>query len=1003
MNQRVSPARLLALVAFLSAAGARAERLPLLDYTPQDGLAHTRVERIVTDSRGFLWFCTADGLSRFDGSEFVTYRLDLDGPTVGYWDVAEGTDGILWVAVWRGGIGRLDPAERDPERAFIHVPGSYPSTVRRLLFDRAGTLWVGTAEGLFRTDPSRQPLVFEPVPLDGAQITPTPNIWDLFEDRQGRLWVATDKGELLRLHPDGRVDSLAVTPPYPICRNFSIAGDRDGRVWVGHTLGVTVFEPTGPGEDDVSTWYGPERVGDGLILDVLSASDGTVWLTRARGGLIHYAGGQFAALLHADDGEGVLPYRLAEDRTGGLWITTYDAGALRLLPGGFTGYDRRDGLDYSRHAQVYAVPGERVVVVAGDAIYRLQDRDFSPLRLPALAGFTSGSQFDNPVIHQDHRGRWWIATPLGVYRFPAIPLGALARARPQVAYDRDALLGARATAFHEARDGAVWVVMHAVPWVVRREERSGELERLPIEGTLSTHPRAIAGDTAGGVWLAGNGFVLRYRDGKLVRYGEQDGVPSLVYVSLFADSRGRMLIAGRAGVLVVDDPGADVPSFRPLTELELPSSRIHCVVEDSQGRLYLGSHSGVIRLDLEHDSLRRFSAADGLLNGEIWDAAREEDGSLWFTTERGVYRLDPRPGAEESGGPPPIWIQEVRVAGEPRPVAVGGESVVSGVRVARRGPISLRFGSLNFPLGPPVRYRYRLEGTGDDWTGPTAERSVTYAGLGPGHYRFSVEAVEIDGLPSATPASVEFVVLAPLWLRGWFLALTALACAGLAYAAYRYRVARLLELQSVRTRIATDLHDDVGSSLSQIAILAEVVGRQVDEANPLLRRIQEISREMVDGLSDIVWAINPRRDTLADVIRRMRRFASELLPARDIRLEFSPPEVVARTELGADFRRELYLVFKEAVNNAVRHSGCSSVQVRIRIEGNYLHLTIRDDGRGFAVESVDGEGNGLPSMRRRIGAIGGRFILETKPGRGTTVSVRVPLRRSRTPRGSERA
>ena len=296
---------------------------------------------------------------------------------------------------------------------------------------------------------------------------------------------------------------------------------------------------------------------------------------------------------------------------------------------------------------------------------------------------------------------------------------------------------------------------------------------------------------------------------------------------------------------------------------------------------------------------------------------------------------------------------------------------------------SRRFGS---GTGERLRYQYRLDGSDEDWGPLTERRGVTYASLSPGLYRFLVRAVNADGVSSPQPAVVTFTVLPPVWLRWWFLTLSAVAVAAAALALHRYRLARILELERMRTRIATDLHDDVGANLTRIAILSEVA-RQKPRAALLnldapLSSIADIARESVATMSDIVWAISPERDTLRDVVRRMRDHAEEVFEARDIRLLLDLPDLPAR--LGVDIRRDLYLIFKEAVNNAARHSPCTAVAIVMRAEGTRLTLEVTDNGTGFeAAEETDG--NGLASMRRRAARLGASLDVESGAGVGTVV------------------
>jgi signal transduction histidine kinase len=239
------------------------------------------------------------------------------------------------------------------------------------------------------------------------------------------------------------------------------------------------------------------------------------------------------------------------------------------------------------------------------------------------------------------------------------------------------------------------------------------------------------------------------------------------------------------------------------------------------------------------------------------------------------------------------------------------------------------------------------------------------------------------------PAAVAFRVLRPVWMRGWFVALPVSGLGLMLFATHRYRSIRLLELERLRLRIASDLHNEIGSGLSQIAILSEVAQRS-GEADRTLPRIADISRELVDSIGDMVWSIHPARDTFGDLIQRMRRSAGELFGGAGIQLTF---EISGRTDdpqIGLDLRRQFYLIFREAVRNVVRHSHCTHVHVRIAAEAGWLKMRIADDGVGFDSAGVY-EGLGLQNMRRRAKSLGGRIDFRWGPECGTVVEVVVPL------------
>jgi signal transduction histidine kinase len=339
----------------------------------------------------------------------------------------------------------------------------------------------------------------------------------------------------------------------------------------------------------------------------------------------------------------------------------------------------------------------------------------------------------------------------------------------------------------------------------------------------------------------------------------------------------------------------------------------------------------------------------------------------------------------------------LRIAGVPYPLSELGEAVVSNLEFEpNQNHVQIDFFGMSFAVGETLHYQFKLEGADSDWSSPTDQRTVIYASLSPGSYRFLVRAVSADGTNITGPAQVTFKILPPLWQRWWFLTLAAIVVGLASHSIYRFRLVRLLELERVRTRIATDLHDDIGSSLSQIAVLSEVIRKRVGVAQNVsepLTMIGRLSRDLVDSLSDIVWAINPKRDRLSDLMQRMRRYASDVFSVRDIEFNFDAPGPRQEISLGADLRREVFLIFKESINNIVRHSGCTRADLKFVIADGRLELSLHDNGKGFDPERVH-EGNGLPNVRQRATKLGGSLEIISGNGHGTMVKLGIPLARS---------
>jgi signal transduction histidine kinase/sugar lactone lactonase YvrE len=523
--------------------------------------------------------------------------------------------------------------------------------------------------------------------------------------------------------------------------------------------------------------------------------------------------------------------------------------------------------------------------------------------------------------------------------------------------------------------------------------------------TASTTPIAFCEDRRGNLWVGfyGNGLA-RYHDGHFTVFGTADGLPAGSIWSIFLDHEGRLWAATTQGGLVrIDYPEGDRPRFVAYTTADqLSSNQVQAITEDQRGRIYALTDKGVDRLDPKTGRVKRYTSADGLVESSHWGVAfRDRRGALWFGTLRGLSRLVPKP--DEPASPPPVRIAAIRVRGEPYPISELGESRLASLVLApNENQVQIEFASLNFSVGEVLRYQYKLEGVDRDWSEITEQRTVNYATLAPGAYRFLVRCINWKGLVSRDPAEVDFRILPPIWERWWFEGLLSIFIASTVYTLYRYRLRRLLELERVRTRIAADLHDDIGSSLSGMAFLSEAVKQQIGDTHPeafaMAGEVAAMARGLADSMSDVVWSIDPRRDDLHNLITRVRQFASRLFEAQGISFKFQVPPEPAKVKLAPEQRRHLFLIFKEAIHNIARHAHCASALLTIAVADHRLEVAVDDDGCGFSAIPAsltphsDQQGNGLNNMKLRAANLGGQMSIDSAPGRGTHLRLTVPLR-----------
>lgn len=1053
----------LLLTAWTTAWG---ERLPLRAYTTSDGLAHNIINKIFRDSRGFLWFGTNDGLSRFDGYTFTNYGTaeGLPHPTVN--DIVETREGDYWVAT-NGGLckfnlrgvptsnldlhnGAAGPA-REPMFTVI-VPSDndrLSRAINRLLQDRAGRLWCGTAKGLYRLEQLGERVQLLPVDIGiPSEYAEQKYINALLEDRHGTLWIGAPSGLYRRL-PDGSTarygKSDGLSPVYEGEGAYDnpdfihcLLEDRRGNLWVGTAYGgLFRLEIAADHRPPVITRAYTNKNGltTNWVFVLYESTDGKLWVGTNKGlGELTPTDDKATSSLHFYTEHNGLSFNevvcITGDRDGNLWLGTNTAGAMTLARNGFTTFDKGDWVNRvtsvfeSSAGDLYAfgqVLGDQLTSVFEGAeldvlkqgqlkqhrrLGRFDGQQFSWL-LPDVLKTEFISWSDKPLALQSRTGEWWIGTSLGLYQFPSTAsFAALKTTRPIAVYKQgDGLAATDVYCLYEDRDGNLWVATVSASighGLARWDHATRTLHDMAQTSGLPSLkdklPTAFQEDKAGNLWVGFNqGELARYRDGRFTVFTNADGLPLGRVNDLYLDHAGRLWIAMMGGALSrVDDPIADQPVFTNYTIAQgLSGNFVSAITEDTYGRIYVGTGQGLDRLDPVTGRIKHYTTADGLAPGHIAAAFRARDGQLWFGTAQGLSRFWPEP-PQASAAAPPILLTGLHVAGTKQNISANGETDLHLEDLAASGnQLQIDFVGLSFAVGESLRYQYRLEGADADWSAPNAQRAINYANLAPGRYRFLVRALSSDGGVSWTPATITFNVRPHFWQRWWFLALGALAAIAVSYSIYRYRIARVLEVANLRTRIATDLHDDIGANLTKIAILSEVARQQRgkdDEIDSPLSSIASISRDSVASMSDIVWAINPKRDSLQDLVRRMRRHAEEIFTTRDIGLEFRAPGVDDHLKLGVDVRRDLFLIFKEAVNNVARHSRCSRVEIDFRTEGSELLLRVSDNGAGFDPD-IESEGQGLTSMRRRASARGGSLEIKSNSGGGTTTTCRVPIGR----------
>ncbi|NNM33394.1 MAG: hypothetical protein HKO53_10025 [Gemmatimonadetes bacterium] len=967
-------AGLVLAVAAPAAAQAPAEgsfyRIP-----DEAGLSHQTVHAIVQDRLGFLWVGTADGLNRFDGYEFRVYRRgEQDGaaPTENLvWDLLEDSSGQLWVATGGGVLRYNRPSDR-----FDRIPGPFDRSgleifPSRFHESREGRLLMATPGGLIQLEGD----AFEPVRsalLDGSGVR------DIAEDPTGAIWLLLAEGELLNLatgekRPStgttfaldidarGRIVSQLDAPgPHAAGRVanraiWALAESRKGTIWAGTQDGLV------PLDHDLRP--GPRirldhRGADGYVANFVRAlfedRAGTLWV-GTHGGLFRYDPN--AKPFHHMAGEPRHPGRLSGSTVSAVWssgdtawVGTLGAGLNRVVQG-------------SEHIDRYRRDEAGGGGLPSDIVWALDRGPTGRLWVGTAGGLAStrngGRTFERhplpqpgPVfgIEPGSGETLWILTHRSVH--PVDPTtGRVGAARCCGPPERGAPV---LQGFVVTRSGIIWVGENSAG-LIRFDPARDEFTRVALDPTESVGALAIwdIHEARDGLLYLGLGTGLGQFDpatGAFVRFGAAQGLP--------------------AGV-------------------------VYSIEEDGAGRLWLGTNQGLTRFDPRspQSPFRTFGTAEsvGLVEFNRRASFRAPDGEMLFGGMGGLTRFDPGL-IRDNLVPPPVVMTRIETAG-PQGTRVLGPPDDGVLRLLKdERTVDFEFSALSFTSPTLNRYRYRLDGVDEGWVEAGSRRYARYAGLRPGSYTFTVRGSNEDGIWNEDGRSISVEVPPSVWETGWFrsLALAALAMAGLF--AYRARVRRLLEIERIRVRIAGDLHDDLASDLSGIALMGESLqgsSRLEPKERARLAVLTTTARRLVGDVRDIVWSVDPGHDRMADLAHHLREVASGILVDMPFTFETEGDEDSGGA-LSMGTRRQVLLVFKEALHNALRHSEADRVRIRVRWAPSFFRLSVEDDGVGFADDGLHHR-FGLDQLGRRARDIGADIRIDSQVGRGTRVILDVPM------------
>lgn len=980
----------IALIFCLARPQAQPEGIALRHITTDDGLSHNHVTGIVKDTQGFIWVGTIDGLTRFDGKRCAVFRPregdnhSLPGNYIT--GLSLDTFGRMWVATNKG-LCLWNYAARHFERFPLNYPDSdRPLALTPFVFDQEGFGWAGGDTFLVRLDIRSFQVSLYPLPLKYGFIH------EVFEDSKGRMWVKAGGNILLYHRQSGAFEYKIGRVNDDLSKNV-VAGhireDEHGRIWCSSWgWGFFIYnEKTGEFDDYpddtavASVFFFDRDPRAGPIIWCGGGLYGLEWRTLLNGKSVPFPPRPREPFSHNN---APASYFFKDPTNGIVWIGTenglekYDPNDLRftriMLPdsfsmgqmGGFAGIAQ----DASQHDRYFVG-----FWVKGFYEWNRKTGEFKQIK----NGLDNQEIFE---VIQAKNGKVWLAERSCVQEFDP----TTRRFRTFKPTFPTPGLNHKVLKVLEGRDGRIWFGCNyeGLYWL---DPASGKFENVPLDGK-KRYIRGLGEDPQGRI-LVGDSFgFLRYDPN--TQQHEHFVLKDSSYFACndFAfDRKGQFWIASSEGLLRFDDHNRI--AFALGTHNGLQNDLIRGIEIDLEDRMWLATANGLHRYYPTTGAVNVYRRPDGVFNNDIADGYQMLPNGELFFGFNDAFNIANTSRLPMNPYPPRTALVEVLVLNKPFAWRLGERVVLRpGDNV-----VTFDFAALNFTQPEKTVLVYKLEGFNQDWA-ETQQNTITYTNLDGGNYTLLVRARNGDGIWSRETVRVELKVVPPftktVWFRLMLLGLAAAIIAGIAW----YRQQQRLQLEAIRRRIARDLHDDMGSTVSSIRFFSELAQNQLAkhpaEAHNMLARINQSAATLSESIQDIVWAISARHDNIEDLAARIRAFGLKISEARNIQFLADIPTSFPALALRPDTRRNIYLIFKEAMNNAAKYAECNQVEVSLRLERRKLTLEIKDNGKGFDPASTH-YGNGIANMRQRAADINGRLDVQTAPGKGVRIWLEVSI------------
>lgn len=993
--------------------------------TINDGLSQGMINCILQDHYGFMWFATKDGLNRYDGYRFITYKhnpSDSNSLSDNFvQNLFEDSEGRFWISTASKGIELFN---REKE-IFIHLrhkkddPASIPDDhVNYVHQDNQGVIWVSTIKGLSRMvvvqnkSDKKENYIFQNLDF---------NKYVLFTQKKGNSYFAGNQKLYIQEKQKKRsLFSDTLDLKKISCYQNSDPEVRQIQLFVEDTLSQTLYfifsdritkSELQTGKVELLWKSKPHRgiFGNQPFLD----ETGTIWMC------------DFDWLLQFDTKSRQMQHVIAydhnqdnmmdnvnyvyKDKSGIIWLGTKGFGILKYNP-------RSEKFHHTDNESILSMSAgthEKILVCKNGGLIHLFDKPGEKYThiIPDSSVILSKIYSNNGILEagiQENDSIFWICKDR-IIRYNFIKK-TFTDYRTENLYNFP---------LFKDRMGQIWCGSEKSFCQYDQLKNLFKEYEFPITGSDIPYKfvESIYQDQKGYFWLGTTEGLFRFdpvNHSWLQFKNSPNDTSSLGSDILFSicpdpDEPENYLWIGTngGGLNRFEIKTGKVIRF---TEKDgLPNDVIYGILSDRNKNLWMSTNKGLSRFNIINKKFRNYELRDGLQSNEYNRNAycKLQDGTLCFGGVNGFNYFDPK-DLSDNTAIPKVQITDFKISNQSIDFKKKDSPLIKPAYLSneitlhyRDNMISFEFASMDFTAPLKNQYQYRLEGFDDHWIPSGTNHSATYTNLNPGIYVFKIRGSNNDEIWNQAGAAVKLIILPPWYMTWWFRISLVVFAFALVYGWYRYRLEQNKKLQAVRNRIARDLHDEIGSTLLSISLYSEVAGKVVDdkvpEAKSMLIHISESTTNMMEAMSDIVWTINTNNDRFDNLVNRMRAFAVEVLEAKHCQLHFKTTEQIHALQLGMEFRKNLYLIFKEAINNITKHSQCKNVWIDFHLQNKHLLLKIKDDGKGFDATIRSHEngshitGNGLNNMYKRASELKGEMKISSEPGKGTSMELLLKL------------